>query len=64
MITPEQYAEIRRLYYGEHWKVGTIAAALRLTLGGVGKAQAGEHIVSSARDRLGPFHFRLAIVAS
>ena len=28
MITPEQYAEIRRLYYGEHWKVGTIAAAL------------------------------------
>ena len=28
MITPEQHAEIRRLYYGEHWKVGTIAAAL------------------------------------
>jgi transposase len=28
VITPEQYAEIRRLYYGEHWKVGTIAAAL------------------------------------
>ena len=27
MITPEQHAEIRRLYYGEHWKVGTIAAA-------------------------------------
>jgi transposase len=24
----EQHAEIRRLYYGEHWKVGTIAAAL------------------------------------
>jgi hypothetical protein len=23
MITPEQHAEIRRLYYGEHWKVGT-----------------------------------------
>ncbi len=21
MITPEQHAEIRRLYYGEHWKV-------------------------------------------
>jgi hypothetical protein len=30
MITPEQHAEIRRLYYGEHWKVGTIAAALGL----------------------------------
>ena len=28
MITPEQHAEIRRLYHGEHWKVGTIAAAL------------------------------------
>jgi len=28
MITPEQHAEIRRLYYGEHWKVGTIGAAL------------------------------------
>ena len=23
MITPEQHAEIRRLYFGEHWKVGT-----------------------------------------
>ena len=28
MITPEQHAEIRRLYFGEHWRVGTIAAAL------------------------------------
>ena len=28
MITLEQHAEIRRLYYGEHWKIGTIAAAL------------------------------------
>ena len=28
MITPAQRAEIRRLYFGEHWKVGTIAAAL------------------------------------
>ena len=28
MITPEQHVEIRRLYFGEHWKVGTIAAAL------------------------------------
>jgi transposase len=28
MITLEQHAEISRLYYGEHWKVGTIAAAL------------------------------------
>jgi len=28
MITPEQRAEIRRLYYAEHWPVGTIAAQL------------------------------------
>jgi transposase len=28
MITPEQHAEIRRLYFGEHWKVGTIATTL------------------------------------
>lgn len=30
MISPEQIAEIRRLYYAEHWKVGTIATALDL----------------------------------
>ena len=30
MITPEQHAEIRRLYFGEHWTVGTIVANLRL----------------------------------
>ena len=28
MITAEQRAEIRRLFYAEHWKVGTIATAL------------------------------------
>ena len=28
MITPAQRAEIRRLYFGEHWKIGTLAAAL------------------------------------
>ena len=28
MITPAQRAEVRRLYFGEHWKIGTIAAAL------------------------------------
>lgn len=30
MIPPEQSAEIRRLFYAEHWKVGTIAEALGL----------------------------------
>ncbi len=28
MIAPEQIAEIRRLFFAEHWKVGTIATAL------------------------------------
>jgi transposase len=28
MITPAQHAEIRRLFYAEHWRVGTIAAQL------------------------------------
>ena len=30
MISPEQVAEIRRLFYAEHWKVGTIASQLGL----------------------------------
>jgi transposase len=30
MIPTEQIAEIRRLYYAEHWKIGTIAAQLGL----------------------------------
>ena len=30
MITPAQRAEIRRLYYSEHWKLGTIATELGL----------------------------------
>lgn len=30
MITPETVTEIRRLFYAEHWKVGTIAAQLDL----------------------------------
>lgn len=27
-ISPEQHARVRRLYFGEHWRVGTIAAEL------------------------------------
>ncbi len=30
MIAPEQYAEIRRLFYAEHWPVSTIASSLGL----------------------------------
>jgi transposase len=28
MISPEQHAEIRRLFYAEHWRVGTIVSTL------------------------------------
>jgi hypothetical protein len=28
MISAEEIAEIRRLYFVEHWKIGTIAAQL------------------------------------
>ena len=30
MIEPEKVAEIRRLFYAEHWKIGTIAAFLHV----------------------------------
>ena len=30
MIEPEKVAEIRRLFYAEHWKIGTIASFLHL----------------------------------
>lgn len=30
MISPKEIAEIRRLFFAEHWKVGTIAAELKL----------------------------------
>jgi IS30 family transposase len=30
MISPEVRAEIRRYFYAEHWKIGTIARELNL----------------------------------
>ena len=51
MITPAQRAEIRRLSLGEHWKIGTIAAALGVHHETVRRAskrtQFGESIRSS-----------------
>ena len=44
MITPAQRAEIRRLYYGEHWKMGTIAAQLGLHRETVRAAVEGESV--------------------
>ena len=57
MITPAQRAEIRRLYYSEHWKLGTIAAELGLhreTVRAAVRARAGSRPprpVSTQRPR-------------
>jgi transposase len=59
MISAELHAEIRRLYYAEHWRVGTIAAALGLHRDTVNRAIEAERFrVPSARPRpskLDPF---------
>jgi transposase len=52
VITPELRAEIRRLFYAEHWKVGTIAAALGLHANTVRHAIEAERFLPSlARPR-------------
>ena len=51
MITPEQHAEIRRLYYGEHWKVGTIAAALGVHHETVARGDRARHAAACAGAR-------------
>jgi transposase len=49
MITPEVAARIRRLYYAEHWRIGTIATEL------------GVHHTTVVRE-LGRTHLRGAVV--
>ena len=49
MITPEQRARIRRLYYAEHWKVGTIAEQLGLHHDTVRHAIEAERFSSPSR---------------
>ena len=52
MITLEQRTEIRRLYYAEHWKVGTIATALGVHRDTVlGAIEAERFQVRGARPR-------------
>jgi transposase len=62
MIAPAQRAEIRRLYYAEHWRVGTLASALGLHHDTVRHAieterfiRPGTQIRASARDPYKPF---------
>lgn len=54
MISAEQRAEIRRLFYAEHWKVGTIAEALGLHRDTVKRAINTESFLSSCASRPRP----------
>jgi transposase len=51
VISDEQTAEIRRLYYAEHWKVGTIAAQLNLHRDTVSAALNTEQYNRAKRER-------------
>src|SRR5262245_17992659 len=59
MISAEQTAEIRRLFYAEHWKVGTIASTVGVHADTVRRAIEIERFrVDGARPRptkLDPF---------
>ncbi len=48
MILPEQVAEIRRLFFAEHWRVGTIATQLGVHPDTVRRALATERFVRPA----------------
>jgi transposase len=52
MISKEQIANIRRLFYAEHWKIGTIATELGLHPETVKRAVETEHFKSRSRRRL------------
>ena len=49
MISDEQRATIRRLFFAEHWKVGTIAAELGLHHDAI-------HNAIQSRSFLAPLH--------
>jgi len=51
-IDPEHRARIRRLYYAEHWKVGTIAAELGLHHDTVRRAIEAERFVRTEGSRV------------
>ena len=52
MISKEQIAAIRRLYYAEHWKIGTIATELGLHADTVKRAVGTERFKSRVSKRL------------
>ena len=52
MIDDEQRARIRRLFYAEHWKVGTIAAELGVHHDTVSRAIEAERFIHTAEGRV------------
>jgi transposase len=54
MISAEQRARIRRLYYAEHWKVGTIASELGLHHETVRNAIKDDRVVNRNEPRVAP----------
>ncbi len=54
MISAEQSAEIRRLFYAEHWKVGTIAEAMGLHRDAVKRAIGAESFLTRSAARARP----------
>ena len=58
MMSPEEIAESRRLFFGEHWKVGTIAEHLRRHPDAVMRAIGADSFVSKGRhtpSKLDPY---------
>lgn len=59
MISREQHAHIRRLFFAEHWKLGTIASELGLHPDTVGRAieveRFGSRIAGDRPSKLDPF---------
>jgi hypothetical protein len=51
MISDEQVAHIRHLFHAEHWKIGTIAAELRLHPDTVRRALDTDRFRSQPRRR-------------
>ena len=62
MISAEQQAEVRRLFFAEHWKVGTIAAQLGLHHDTVRRAINVDSFVSQGRSRVGKLDIYLEFI--
>lgn len=58
MMSPEEIAEARRLFYGEHWKVGTVSEYLRRHPDAIKRAIGADSFMSKGRhvaSKLDPY---------